>query len=467
MLKDFYTKLSEQERKIFYVALGFILLAAFDFLFLQKVTSKLKSLDRDIEQTKNDINRNVRFLAYQEKIFKENEIYSVYQADERKTEEESIAAFLKTIENLGTEAEVTLGKLNPADAVSKKGYMQYYANVECNGKFENIIKFIHKIDTTNNLLKVVKMNITGKKSSADEVTVSMKISKLIIDAQLSEGAVTLAADVSGKTSVAGSSRAMPAAGALGSTTGSNKNNLKTEQGLNGQAGQGSRGSASGQASLGDSSGDGQGSESKGGLNKGGNSGSGQGGAGDSASGGNGGGGSGAGSNGGSGQGGAGDSASGGNGSGGSGAGSNGGSGQGGAGDSASGENGGGGNGEESDDNYNANGSAGQGGGESGAGGFSGSGGDSAKGQGGKKALETDSSNTVSSKNKKATPLNEVKSGQRLKVKNIESLWNDFWGIKPKNNTIQKKIESREMDSQEYQNSDVSDSNVWQRMMKKK
>jgi Tfp pilus assembly protein PilO len=459
MLKDFYTKLSDQERKIFYVTLGFILLAAFDFLFLQKVSSKLKSLDRDIEQTKNDINRNVRFLAYQEKIFKENEIYSVYQADEHKTEEESIAAFLKTIENLGTEAEVTLGKLNPADAVSKKGYMQYYANVECNGKFENIIKFIHKIDTTNNLLKVVKMNIIGKKSSADEVTVSMKISKLIIDTQLSEGAAALTADVPEKISVAGASQAMSTGGSLGVATGSNKNNLKTGQSTGSHGGQGSRGQASGQASFENSSG---GIETKsksgsgfGGNGSGGQGSAGQGGAGDFGSGGNGGGG----------QGGAGDSGSGGN-SGGSSFGVNEGGGQDGASDSGSGGNSGG-SGEESDENYH-DGSGVQGGGESGASGSSGSVGDSTKEQGGKKSSEADSFNKTSSQNKKATPLNEVKSGQRLKVKNIESLWNDFWGIKPKNITVQeKKFESRETNSQEYQNSDAADPNVWQRMMKKK
>ncbi len=448
MLKNFYTKLSDQERKIFYVTLGFILLAAFDFLFLQKVSSKLKSLDRDIEQTKNDINRNVRFLAYQEKIFKENEIYSVYQADERKTEEESIAAFLKTIENLGTEAEVTLGKLNPADAVSKKGYMQYYANVECNGKFENIIKFIHKIDTTNNLLKVVKMNIIGKKSSADEVTVSMKISKLIIDAQLSEGAVALTTDVPGKISVAGASQAMSTGGSLGLAAGSNKNNLKTEQSTGSQGGQGSRGQVSGQSSLGNSSGGGGETKSKGGSGAGGNGGGGQSGAGDSASGGNGGSGSSSGGNGGGGQGGA----------GGSGAGGSGGEEQDDLGDSD------GGSGEENGDNYDG-GSGEQGGGESGA---TGSGGNSAKGQGEKKSSEADSSNKTSSQNKKATPLNEVKSGERLKVKNIESLWNDFWGIKPKKSQPESsKVDPRQLHPEDYKSKDEVQSNVWERVTKRK
>ena len=47
-MQDFYAKLSEQERKVLYVTLGFIAFAAFDFLFLQQVSLKLKSLDRDI-----------------------------------------------------------------------------------------------------------------------------------------------------------------------------------------------------------------------------------------------------------------------------------------------------------------------------------------------------------------------------------------------------------------------------------
>ena len=245
MFQDFYAKLSEQEKKIFYATIGVVVFAVFDFLFFQPVSSKLKTLDRDIEQTKSDIKRDVRFLAYQDKILKEEEIYRVYKTDEQKKDEEITATFLKTIETLASEAEINLGKLNPGETTPKKGYFQYHANVECSGKLENIVKFVHKVDTTNNLLKVVKMNVVGKKSSADEVTVTMKIAKLIIDTksavagQNAEDADVLkgAGQPSGGTGVQ-SSDASGNLSSLAAVSGAPSGELSVKEGLGSAAGAG-------------------------------------------------------------------------------------------------------------------------------------------------------------------------------------------------------------------------------------
>ena len=61
-------------------------------------------------------------------------------------------------------------KLNPSEITNQKGSIQYFANLECVGRLQNVITFMHKIDTTNNLLKVVKMNMTGNKATPEEVT---------------------------------------------------------------------------------------------------------------------------------------------------------------------------------------------------------------------------------------------------------------------------------------------------------
>ena len=181
MIQEFYTKLSEKEKKIFYIAILFAVLALFDVLFIRPVMSKLNSLENEIDDTKNSIKRDMRFLSYREKISFEQKEFSKYQTDEMKTEEEIIAGFLKTVELIASEASINLVKLNPAEVEPKKGYIEYYANLECDGRLENLINFMHKIDMTQNLLKVVKLNLTGNKASADKVKVSMKISKLIID----------------------------------------------------------------------------------------------------------------------------------------------------------------------------------------------------------------------------------------------------------------------------------------------
>ncbi len=469
-LQDFYGKLSDQEKKVLYVALGFIVLAAFDFLFLQPVSSKLKTLDVDIAQTKSDIKRDVRFLSYQKKIEKENELYRVYQTDEKKSDEEIIASFLKTIENLGREAEVVVGKLNPGESVPKKGYVQYFANVECNGKLENIIKFVHKIDTTNNLLKVVKMNVVGKKTSADEVTVTMKISKLIIDAKANAGAEP--------ADVAAIQDALPAAGG---NIGAGGMSAVPQPGVGGEGrpqSMGARGGASG-GGGGSGSGSGKGPSGAGGGTGGGGSvqppgdtGSGGGMSGDAA----GSGGSGARAEGGSG---------GSRGGGGTGGGGGSGDGVGGGGASGGGETGGGGSGgggssggDQADDQSSA-GDAGGGGGAGASGGEGGDPGDAnggtaggGGGPGGSSTKPKDPQTTEKPQPEKkvAAPIEDLNQGQRLKVKKgIEEVWNDFWGIKPKEQKAkpQPSPEKREFNKEEYKTKDELKPNLWERLLDKK
>jgi len=181
LLQKFYAKLSEKEKKVFYVAAGFVILAVFDFLFMQPVASKIKKIDIEIKEKTDTIKRDVRILSYKDKILKEQEDFRIYDTGEEKAEEEIIAGFLKTVENLVTESKVNLIKLNPGEVKPRKGFIEYYASLECEGKWEDVVTFMHKIETTNELLKIGQVNIAGKKTGPDQVGTTMTLVKLIID----------------------------------------------------------------------------------------------------------------------------------------------------------------------------------------------------------------------------------------------------------------------------------------------
>lgn len=181
MIQAFYNKLSEQEKKIFYGAVLFIVMAFFDMLFLRPVMNRLEALDKEIQEKTNSLKRDIRFLTYRDHILKEEEEFRKFQTDEKQPEEEIIARFLKTIELLATDSKINLVKLNPAEVAPKKGYIQYHANLECDGPLTNVIQFMHKIDTTDNLLRVVKVSMMGNKARVEDVNASIKIAKLVID----------------------------------------------------------------------------------------------------------------------------------------------------------------------------------------------------------------------------------------------------------------------------------------------
>ncbi|MFH1360024.1 MAG: type 4a pilus biogenesis protein PilO [Candidatus Omnitrophota bacterium] len=182
MIQKFLGKLTPQEKKIFYLAMAFVLVAFFDRLFLGPALSRLSSLEDEIEEQKNVIKRDLRFLLYKDKIIKENMDFSIYYSAGQKTEEEIIAAFLKDIEILASEAKVNLIKVNPSDSRQKRGYVEYYANLECDGTLENVTRFMYLIDTSPTLLKITQVNINPKRASAEEVAVTLAVKKVIVGA---------------------------------------------------------------------------------------------------------------------------------------------------------------------------------------------------------------------------------------------------------------------------------------------
>ena len=181
MLQKLYAKFTEKEKKILYVAAAFVILAIFDALFMRPVASKIKKIDAEVKEKTDTLKRDIRILSYKNRILKEQEDFRIYGTGEEKTEEEIIAGFLKTIENLVSESKINLVKLNPGESKPRKGFIEYYANLECDGTWEDMVTFMHKIETTNELLKISKVNISGKKTSPDQVSASMTIIKLIID----------------------------------------------------------------------------------------------------------------------------------------------------------------------------------------------------------------------------------------------------------------------------------------------
>ncbi|HLF19106.1 MAG TPA: hypothetical protein VI749_09520 [Candidatus Omnitrophota bacterium] len=180
MIQKFVSGLSEKERKVFYITVLFVSLALFDRLFIGPVLSHLERLDLEIEKQKVDILRDRRFLAYQDRIKKESEIFSKYFSAAVPDDDVVNAQFLSLIEKLATLGKVSLIKSNPSHTNKQELFNEYFASVDCNGNLEDVISFMHTINTTEELLKVTKFNMSPRRGgSENEVKVSMSVVKLI------------------------------------------------------------------------------------------------------------------------------------------------------------------------------------------------------------------------------------------------------------------------------------------------
>ena len=146
MIQQFYAKLSEKERKVFYFAMGALVLALFDALFLRPVQGKLKGMNEEIHERANNIKRDLRILSYKEKILVERQKLWEYYPKEEQTPDQIKAGFLQRVETVATEAKINLTKVSPSNEEAKKGFKKYYADLDCSGLLEDIVKFMHMID---------------------------------------------------------------------------------------------------------------------------------------------------------------------------------------------------------------------------------------------------------------------------------------------------------------------------------
>lgn len=180
VLHDFLNKLSEQERKVLTVAVVFILGAFMDRLFFGPIMDRLKSIDEEIQRQENSVKRDLRFLSYKDKIIKENEVFDKYFKDKIPDDDIINADFLSVIERLATQSNVNLVKSNPAQSKKKKDSLEYYANLDCTGQLKDVISFMHLVNSSEELLKIVRFAMTPKKGAENEINASMTVVKLII-----------------------------------------------------------------------------------------------------------------------------------------------------------------------------------------------------------------------------------------------------------------------------------------------
>jgi len=179
-MQNFYTKLSVKEKKIFYITSIFVLVAVFDRLFLGKVLERINAIEEKIHQQETSIIRDLRFLSYKDRIIRESQYFKKYFIDEIEDSDVINAEFLGELEKLASASNVNLTKSTPADINTQKKYTEYYADLDCVGKLEDMIAFMHAINTNDDLLKVSKFNMTSKRGADNQVNASMLIVKLIM-----------------------------------------------------------------------------------------------------------------------------------------------------------------------------------------------------------------------------------------------------------------------------------------------
>jgi hypothetical protein len=177
---QFISSLSDTGKKLLVVALIILVVALFDRLLIGPTVARMAAIDQDIVAEESSIKQDIELLSRKEKILKESKALEPYITKQIPTEEEIIAAFLKKLEVLAGKANVTIIKVTPQVGVQDKNYIKYQADLECAGVLADVISFMHLLNSSTDLTKVIKFNISAKKADTDEVKAVMSVIKAIV-----------------------------------------------------------------------------------------------------------------------------------------------------------------------------------------------------------------------------------------------------------------------------------------------
>ena len=183
MIQQFIAKLSDKEKKIFYIAVPIVLLALYDWLLIGPALNKLAILDEEIAQQEKIVKADLRYLNYKDQIVKEDNLYSKYISAKQLDGKEINRNFLSAVERIAGETKVNINKSNTTDSKAENGYTKYYANVDCAGTMEDMVSFMHAINSTDDLLTIESFKLTPKRGEEGSANASLTIAKLFVSAQ--------------------------------------------------------------------------------------------------------------------------------------------------------------------------------------------------------------------------------------------------------------------------------------------
>lgn len=178
-LNLFLNRLSKKERAIFYIAAGIVSLLILDRAIVSPVFSKIRSLNKEVEDKKATIKKNLRILAQKDRILTEGNKYNSYLGDSKISDDEQITLVLKELESLASKSSVYLVDMKPNGIKESGSSKKILVNLNCEAQMEQLIDFMYNMENSDNLLSIEKYQITPKAKESSVAKCSIAVYKVV------------------------------------------------------------------------------------------------------------------------------------------------------------------------------------------------------------------------------------------------------------------------------------------------
>ncbi|MBU1932891.1 MAG: type 4a pilus biogenesis protein PilO [Candidatus Omnitrophica bacterium] len=164
--------LSKRERYIFISVVIVVILAIFYNFILEPVFRKRRSLNNEIIITKARIRKSLKLLETQNTIINE---YNAFTSNLT-----NISKILSYIEKEALLLEIKTANIRPRPVIKKEYYEEYIIELQIEGEFSNINKFISQLIKPPLFVTVKKLDLRRAAETSPYLKGTVILSKLII-----------------------------------------------------------------------------------------------------------------------------------------------------------------------------------------------------------------------------------------------------------------------------------------------
>jgi len=178
-LKLFLGRLSKKEKIIFYVAVAIVALLILDRAIVSPVFSKVRSLNKEIQDKQAEIKKNLKILSQKERIISESTKYGSFLSDSTLGDDEQITLMLKELESLASRSSVYLVDMKPAGIKETGSSKRILINLNCEAQMEQLVDFMYNMENSSSLISIDKYQLAPKTKDSSVAKCSITVYKVV------------------------------------------------------------------------------------------------------------------------------------------------------------------------------------------------------------------------------------------------------------------------------------------------
>jgi hypothetical protein len=156
-----------------------VVTVAYGFI-MEPLINRWNALGRDISDKKGLLAKHSRILRNNDEIEKLHSEYTRYFQTEKLSPEEESASALSNIEKLARETNAHITNIKPLSTKNYENYTKFTFRVTTESRIGELAKFIYKLQSSEQLLKIERMVLRAKERSPDTIKAILHINKVSV-----------------------------------------------------------------------------------------------------------------------------------------------------------------------------------------------------------------------------------------------------------------------------------------------